>query len=241
MLYVLDEPSIGLHQRDNERLLTTLRRLRDLGNTVLVVEHDEDAIRAADHVIDMGPAAGVNGGHVVAEGTPAEIAANPKSLTGDYLSGRRRIDVPLLRRPVQEDRVVRVVGARGNNLKRLDRGVSARHVHLRHRRVRRRQIDAGGGHALQGRGAPPDGLRRGARAARPHRKPRIARQDHRHRPVADRPHAALQPRHLHRPVRADPRLVRRTAGLAARAATSRAASASTSRAAAARPARATAC
>jgi excinuclease ABC subunit A len=120
VLYVLDEPSIGLHQRDNERLLTTLRRLRDLGNTVLVVEHDEDAIRAADHVIDMGPAAGVNGGHVIAEGTPAEIAANPKSLTGDYLSGRRRIDVPALRRPAQDDRVVRVVGARGNNLKHLN-------------------------------------------------------------------------------------------------------------------------
>jgi len=119
VLYVLDEPSIGLHQRDNERLLVTLRRLRDLGNTVLVVEHDEEAIRSADHVIDMGPAAGVSGGRVVAEGTPPEIAANPKSLTGDYLSGRRRIDVPLLRRPVQADRMVRVVGARGNNLKRL--------------------------------------------------------------------------------------------------------------------------
>ncbi|HEX2943043.1 MAG TPA: excinuclease ABC subunit UvrA, partial [Rhodopila sp.] len=119
VLYVLDEPSIGLHQRDNERLLRTLRRLRDLGNTVLVVEHDEDAIRAADHLIDMGPAAGVNGGHVIAEGTPPEVAANPKSLTGDYLSGRRRIDVPPLRRPVQKDRVIRVVGARGNNLKNL--------------------------------------------------------------------------------------------------------------------------
>src|SRR6185312_5515110 len=103
VLYVLDEPSIVLHQRDNERLLTTLRRLRDLGNTVLVVEHDEDAIRAADHVIDMGPAAGINGGRVIAEGTPPEIAANPKSLTGDYLSGRRSIAVPLMRRPIQSD------------------------------------------------------------------------------------------------------------------------------------------
>ncbi len=119
VLYVLDEPSIGLHQRDNERLLGTLRRLRDLGNTVLVVEHDEDAIRAADHLIDMGPAAGVNGGHVIAEGTPLEVAANPKSLTGDYLSGRRMIPVPPLRRPAQKDRVLRVVGARGNNLKNL--------------------------------------------------------------------------------------------------------------------------
>ena len=117
VLYVLDEPSIGLHQRDNERLLGTLRRLRDLGNTVLVVEHDEDAIRAADHLIDMGPAAGINGGHVIAEGTPTEVSANLKSLTGDYLSGRRQIAVPPMRRPMQKDRVLRVVGARGNNLK----------------------------------------------------------------------------------------------------------------------------
>ncbi|MBN8898120.1 MAG: excinuclease ABC subunit UvrA, partial [Rhodospirillales bacterium] len=120
VLYVLDEPSIGLHQRDNDRLLGTLRRLRDLGNTVLVVEHDEDAIRAADHLIDMGPAAGINGGHVIAQGTPAEVAANPKSLTGDYLSGRRRIEVPAMRRPMQKDRIVRVVGARGNNLKQVN-------------------------------------------------------------------------------------------------------------------------
>jgi excinuclease ABC subunit A len=119
VLYVLDEPSIGLHQRDNERLLGTLRRLRDLGNTVLVVEHDEDAIRAADHLIDMGPAAGINGGHVIAEGTPEEVAANPKSLTGDFLSGRRMIPIPPLRRPVQKDRALRVIGARGNNLKNI--------------------------------------------------------------------------------------------------------------------------
>ncbi len=117
VLYVLDEPSIGLHQRDNERLLGTLRRLKSLGNTVLVVEHDEDAIRAADYVIDMGPAAGIAGGLVVAQGTPAEIAANPQSLTGDYLSGRRRIEVPRLRRPLQPERIVRVIGATGNNLK----------------------------------------------------------------------------------------------------------------------------
>ncbi|HVB67688.1 MAG TPA: excinuclease ABC subunit UvrA [Acetobacteraceae bacterium] len=119
VLYVLDEPSIGLHQRDNDRLLVTLRRLRDLGNTVLVVEHDEEAIRAADHLIDMGPEAGVNGGNVIAEGTPAEVAANPNSLTGAYLSGRKRIEVPRRRRPAQQDRAVTVVGARGNNLKDL--------------------------------------------------------------------------------------------------------------------------
>jgi excinuclease ABC subunit A len=117
VLYVLDEPSIGLHQRDNERLLGTLQRLKRLGNTVLVVEHDEDAIRSADHLIDMGPAAGMNGGYVVAEGTPAEVTANPKSITGDYLSGRKSIPIPAPRRPVQKGRVVTVVGARGHNLK----------------------------------------------------------------------------------------------------------------------------
>jgi excinuclease ABC subunit A len=116
VLYVLDEPSIGLHQRDNERLLGTLQRLKRLGNTVLVVEHDEDAIRSADHLIDMGPAAGMAGGYVVAEGTPAEVAANPKSLTGDYLSGRKAIAVPV-RRPLQKGRAVKIVGARGHNLK----------------------------------------------------------------------------------------------------------------------------
>ena len=117
VLYVLDEPSIGLHQRDNERLLGTLRRLKALGNTVLVVEHDEDAIRAADHVIDMGPAAGVNGGQIIAQGTPAEVEANPNSITGDYLSGRRSIPMPEVRRPLDPKRMLTLVGATGNNLK----------------------------------------------------------------------------------------------------------------------------
>lgn len=116
VLYVLDEPSIGLHQRDNERLLGTLNRLKTLGNTVLVVEHDEDAIRAADHLIDMGPGAGLAGGHVVAQGTPAEVEANRDSITGDYLAGRRRIAVPK-RRSIQPHRQIKLVGARGNNLK----------------------------------------------------------------------------------------------------------------------------
>ena len=117
VLYVLDEPSIGLHQRDNERLLVTLRRLRDLGNTVLVVEHDEEAIRAADHLIDMGPAAGLHGGEVVAFGTPDAVAAHPNSLTGAYLSGRRSIPLPVERRPVDPRRMLTLVGASGNNLK----------------------------------------------------------------------------------------------------------------------------
>jgi len=121
VLYVLDEPSIGLHQRDNARLLDTLRRLRGLGNTVIVVEHDEDAIMAADYVVDIGPGAGIHGGEIVAKGTPAEIIANPNSLTGQYLSGALAIPAPAKRRAARPGREIRVVGARGNNLK----GVSA--------------------------------------------------------------------------------------------------------------------
>jgi excinuclease ABC subunit A len=116
VLYVLDEPSIGLHQRDNARLLETLKRLRDLGNTVIVVEHDEDAIRTADHVLDIGPGAGIHGGHVIAQGTVDDIIATPASLTGKYLSGEMIVPVPE-RRPKNPRRVVKVVNARGNNLK----------------------------------------------------------------------------------------------------------------------------
>ena len=117
VMYVLDEPSIGLHQRDNQRLLETLHHLRDLGNTVIVVEHDEDAIRCADYVIDIGPGAGVHGGFIVAEGPPRKIIDNPASLTGDYLSGRRRITAPGKPRPGKPERTLKVIGARGNNLK----------------------------------------------------------------------------------------------------------------------------
>jgi excinuclease ABC subunit A len=116
VLYVLDEPSIGLHQRDNERLLVTLRRLRDLGNTVIVVEHDEDAILAADHVVDIGPAAGVHGGEIIAQGSPADIMAHPRSLTGKYLTGELNVAIPERRAP-QARRALKVVGARGHNLK----------------------------------------------------------------------------------------------------------------------------
>ncbi len=117
VMYVLDEPSIGLHQRDNDRLLQTLRNLRDMGNTVLVVEHDEDAIRTADYVVDIGPGAGVHGGHIVAHGTPAEVAAHPASLTGAYLSGQRAIAVPPARRPPDPEQQLRVIGAHGHNLR----------------------------------------------------------------------------------------------------------------------------
>ncbi|PXX94942.1 excinuclease ABC subunit UvrA [Halomonas sp. LBP4] len=117
VMYILDEPSIGLHQRDNDRLLKTLEHLRDLGNTVIVVEHDEEAIRAADHVLDIGPGAGVHGGRIVAQGTPEEIMATPASLTGQYLAGSRRIEVPPWRIPGNPEKVLRLVGATGNNLR----------------------------------------------------------------------------------------------------------------------------
>ena len=119
VMYILDEPSIGLHQRDNARLLETLTRLRDLGNTVIVVEHDEDAIRHADHVVDMGPGAGAHGGEVVAQGRPKDIEAHPSSLTGQYLSGRQRIEVPALRNRPDPRRMLSVKGAAGNNLKHI--------------------------------------------------------------------------------------------------------------------------
>ena len=119
VLYVLDEPSIGLHQRDNTRLLESLRGLRDLGNTVIIVEHDEEAILTADHVVDLGPAAGVHGGEIIAEGVPADILASEASLTGQYLRGTRRIEIPAKRRKIDKKRTVRVVDATGNNLKKI--------------------------------------------------------------------------------------------------------------------------
>ena len=119
VLYILDEPSIGLHQRDNDKLLATLQRLRDLGNSLIVVEHDEDTMRSADYLIDIGPGAGVHGGQVVAAGTPAEVMANPDSLTGQYLSGKKKIEVPAVRRP-GNGKVLKVVGAAENNLRHID-------------------------------------------------------------------------------------------------------------------------
>ena len=120
VMYILDEPSIGLHQRDNKRLLGTLTHLRDIGNTVIVVEHDEEAILSADHVVDLGPGAGVHGGQVVAEGTPRQVKDEPGSLTGQYLSGKRAIAVPDSRTPPDPDRQIGVIGAAGNNLKNVD-------------------------------------------------------------------------------------------------------------------------
>ncbi len=125
VMYVLDEPSIGLHQRDNERLLKTLTYLRDLGNTVIVIEHDRDAILAADQVIDLGPGAGIHGGRIVAQGTPKQIMKNEKSLTGDYLSGKKQINLPSTRMPFDKHRALRLNGASCNNLKNIDLEISA--------------------------------------------------------------------------------------------------------------------
>jgi excinuclease ABC subunit A len=125
VMYILDEPSIGLHQRDNARLLATLIRLRDLGNTVIVVEHDEEAIRTADHVVDMGPGAGLHGGRVVFEGLPADMEADPDSVTGQYLSGVRQIEIPVQRRPPDKSRTLRLLGASGNNLKNVNLEIPA--------------------------------------------------------------------------------------------------------------------
>ena len=118
--YILDEPSIGLHQRDNEKLLKTLKKLRDLGNTVIVVEHDNETMRASDHIIDIGPGAGVNGGQICAQGTAAQISKSKDSITGQYLSGKRQIDIPKKRNPINQDRIIKLKGASGHNLKSVD-------------------------------------------------------------------------------------------------------------------------
>ena len=211
VLYVLDEPSIGLHQRDNARLLETLKRLRDLGNTVIVVEHDEDAIRTADYVVDVGPGAGIHGGHIVAQGSVADIMATPASLTGKYLTGELVVPIPE-RRPVNRRRLLKRRQRARQQSQKCHRRDSARPVHLRHRRLRRRQVDPARRHALQGDRAPAQRRLGRPRPARPHRRARTSRQGDRHRPVADRPHAALQPGDLHRRLHADPRMVRRPAG-----------------------------
>ena len=239
VLYVLDEPSIGLHQRDNARLLETLKRLRDLGNTVIVVEHDEDAIRTADHVLDIGPGAGIHGGHVIAQGTVDDLVATPASLTGKYLSGEMIVRIPE-RRPKNPRRVLKVVNARGNNLKNVSAEDSARPVHLRDRRLRRRQVDVAGRHRSTRRSrasstAPPrppprttasKGSSISTRSSTSTSRRSAARRAATRRPI---------PARSRRSANGSPGCPRRR-----RAATSPAASRSTSRAGAARPARATA-
>ncbi len=210
VLYILDEPSIGLHQRDNERLIATLERLRDLGNTVLVVEHDEGTMRAADHLVDMGPGAGEHGGYVVAAGTAAEVEAVPESLTGQFLSGTRRIEIPAERRTAERpcaDRGRLPAQPQGRG-----RGHPARRLHGGHRRVGLGQVDAGQRDPLQGRRQQAQPRADAARHPQADSRARAPGQDHLGRPVADRAHAAVEPGDLHRAVRPDPRPLLQDAG-----------------------------
>ena len=210
VLYILDEPSIGLHQRDNAKLIATLTRLRDLGNTVLVVEHDEETIRTADWVIDIGPGAGEHGGHVIANGPLEAVLGEPRSITGAFLRGERQVEIPAKRRRGNGKKLV-VKGAREHNLRDIDvafplgtfiavTGVSG----------------SGKSHARRRGPLPrprprPQRVARAGRGARLGRRRRAHRQDHRDRPEPDRPHAALEPGDVRRPVRPDPGAVRRHA------------------------------
>ena len=238
VLYILDEPSIGLHQRDNERLIATLKRLRDLGNTVIVVEHDEGTMRAADHIVDLGPGAGEHGGGLVAEGTSGGDRKVPESLTGQYLSGRLEIPVPAKRR--RPDGYMEIQGAAQHNLQGIDAKIPLGIVHRGHRRV------GSGKSTLVNEvlyKAVANRLHRAKQRPGAHKRierPGPGRQDHQHRPVADRAHAALEPGHLHRAVRRRSASCSHAPRRRGRAATSRAASRSTSRAGAARCAAATA-
>ena len=240
VMYVLDEPSIGLHQRDNDRLLATLKHLRDIGNSVIVVEHDEDAIRAADYVVDMGPGAGVHGGEIVAEGTPEEIRRARTRSPASICPGGARIAIPKKRRAARRRTATGADRRQRQQSEKRHAESARRAVRLHHRRLRLGQIDADQRHAVRRRRAPSVRLVGRARAARRNPRPGILRQGDQRRPVADRPHAALQPGDLHRPVHADPRTVRRRAGSARARLRPRPLLASTSRADAARPARATA-
>ena len=210
VLYILDEPSIGLHQRDNAKLLATLARLRSLGNTLIVVEHDEETIRAADHVVDMGPGAGEHGGEVVAQGTVREVMKQKRSITGAYLSGRRSIPVP--DRRMHDAGWFGVRGRRGAQPQGHRHRAAGRQVHRRHRRVRFGQEHAGQRGDLQVAGQPRAADAGQARGAPRGARLRRIRQGDRHRPVADRPDAAVEPGDVHGAVRSHPRAVRQDAG-----------------------------
>ena len=237
MLYILDEPSIGLHQRDNAKLIETLRRLRDIGNTVIVVEHDEETMRASDWLIDMGPGAGEHGGRVVAEGTPPRVARTRGSVTGAFLSGRRRIAVPPRR--YGDTPVLRVLRRRAQQPPRHRRRDPGRAIRGDHRRERLRQVDARQRRPVARPAEPAPPRSRQGGTAPCDRGPAALRQGDRHRPVADRSHAALEPRDLHRGCSRSFASSSRRRRMHARAATHRAGSRSTSRAVAARRARAT--
>ena len=241
VLYVLDEPSIGLHQRDNHRLIETLVRLRDMGNTLIVVEHDEDTIKVADWVVDIGPGAGEHGGKVVAQ-RPVEATARQQGVDDRPVPVGQEAD-PDARTsagPSTPARRLTVHGATREQPPGHRRVVPARRPHRRHRRIGLRQVDAGQRHPLHAPGPRAERRAQRARAAHAGRGRRPGRQGRARRPVAHRPHAAVQPGDVHRRLRPRPQAVRRDDGGQGPRATCRAASPSTSRAAAARTARATA-
>ena len=200
VLYVLDEPSIGLHQRDNRRLIETLTRLRDMGNTLIVVEHDEDTIRASDWAVDIGPGAGEHGGEVVHSGPVAELEAHDTSLTGAYLSGRRSIPVPAQRRRVDPKRKLSIVGAREHNLRGRGRRHPAGPPRLGHGRVGVWQVDADQRHPRHRAGEPAERGPAGSRPAHAGHRPGQSGQARPGGPEPDRANAAEQRRHLHRRV-----------------------------------------
>ena len=240
VLYVLDEPSIGLHQRDNHRLIETLTRLRDLGNTLIVVEHDEDTISTADWVVDIGPGAGEHGGQVVHSGTVADLLTHPDSLTGKYLSGRREIPTPAGAPAAGEGpRGHRGAGHRAQP-RQGDGVVPARQPGRHHRRLRLGQVHAGQRHPLQRAGQQAQRRPARARPAQDGHRPRAPRQGRARRPGPDRPHPAVQPGHLHRRLRPHPQAVRHHHRGEDPRLPARAGSRSTSRAAAATRAPATA-
>ncbi len=213
VLYILDEPSIGLHQRDNERLLATLRGLRDLGNTVIVVEHDAETIAAADHVIDLGPRAGRFGGEVIAEGTFEEIRQHPDLAHGSLPPERApRAGAGRPARGREAKHRLRIIGARANNLQNLTVDIPLGAVRRGHRGVRLGQVDAGHRHPVPGAGPPLLSRQGRPRGAHADRGAGPDRQGDRHRPEPDRPDAAVQSGHLHGTVHADPRAVHPAAG-----------------------------
>ena len=238
VLYILDEPSIGLHQRDNAKLIATLTRLRDLGNTVLVVEHDEETIRTADWVVDIGPGAGEHGGEIIANGPLEEVLAEPRSITGAFLRGERAVPIPAKRRKGNGKKLVVTRRPRAQPPEARPRR-PARDVHRGHRRVGQRQVHARHRRAVPGPGPRAERVAGAGRGARHARRRRAHRQDHRDRPEPDRPDAALEPGDVHGPVRARSGSCSPASRRRASAATRRAGSRSTSRAAAARTARAT--
>ena len=195
VLYILDEPSIGLHQRDNRRLLDTLIRLRDLGNTLIVVEHDEATIIEADHIVDIGPLAGEHGGRIVYSGDLKGLLGSEESLTGAYLSGRRSIPPPASRRTPK--RWLRLEGVKQHNLKDITVRLPARALRVRHGRQRERQVHARPGRLAAGPDAEGVPLAGPAREAPAYGRMGGRRQGDRHRPIADRPNAAVQPGHVH--------------------------------------------